>query len=192
MFDAGQQGTMRNPDIAAGFVQDFYISPISIQQDENHASHESDTYTIEKGGSVTVGAAKATFVKFDMGEHGQESMTAGGQMAVGSVLEVSDGRNTETIVPAIIYANDGTQQFRTSSSRVLNASIDLVAMNVGMGGEKSSVTIGVRRDSHDHHHHSPEALIVEASIKPFISLVWTGTVLMFAGFILAILKRVSS
>ena len=35
----------------------------------------------------------------------------------------------------------------------------------------------------------PERLVVEASIKPFMSLLWGGMVLMIAGFGLAILKR---
>jgi cytochrome c biogenesis factor len=32
-------------------------------------------------------------------------------------------------------------------------------------------------------------LIVEASIKPFIGLVWVGTLIMFIGFFVAMMKR---
>jgi cytochrome c biogenesis factor len=35
----------------------------------------------------------------------------------------------------------------------------------------------------------PEVLMVEASVKPFISVVWGGTVIMLVGFVLAIIKR---
>ena len=34
-----------------------------------------------------------------------------------------------------------------------------------------------------------ESLTVEASIKPFISLVWTGILIMVAGFIISAFRR---
>jgi cytochrome c-type biogenesis protein CcmF len=36
----------------------------------------------------------------------------------------------------------------------------------------------------------PETLVVEASVKPFINLVWVGTVTLVVGFFLTILRRV--
>jgi cytochrome c-type biogenesis protein CcmF len=35
-----------------------------------------------------------------------------------------------------------------------------------------------------------ETLIVEASIKPYINLVWMGTVTLVVGFIITIVRRV--
>jgi cytochrome c biogenesis factor len=35
-----------------------------------------------------------------------------------------------------------------------------------------------------------ETLVVEASIKPFINLVWMGTVTLLIGMILTIMRRV--
>ena len=35
-----------------------------------------------------------------------------------------------------------------------------------------------------------ETLVVEASVKPFINLVWMGTVTLLVGFILTIVRRV--
>jgi len=37
--------------------------------------------------------------------------------------------------------------------------------------------------------HAPEALVVEASIKPYINLLWGGTLVMMLGFVLSIFKR---
>jgi len=36
---------------------------------------------------------------------------------------------------------------------------------------------------------APESLVIDASVKPLISLLWGGTVVMMAGFVLAFLKR---
>ncbi len=34
-----------------------------------------------------------------------------------------------------------------------------------------------------------EVLSIEASIKPFINLVWSGVILMVIGFIISVVKR---
>jgi cytochrome c-type biogenesis protein CcmF len=102
-------------------------------------------------------------------------------MAVGSVLEVTDGKTKEIVTPMTVYGADGQQSSRPSESKLLNATVQLVSMNVGGigGANASTVTIGVYR----------EALVVDASVKPFIGLVWVGTIVMFFGVILATKRR---
>ncbi len=125
-----------------------------------------------------------------MGANAEEAMMEeAGNMAVGSVLELTDGKAKETITPVTVYGTDGRQTFKPIQSALMNATVQLVSMNVGgMGSSSSAVTIGVRRDGEAEHQHE-EALVVEASVKPFISLVWAGTLVMFAGFIIAMMKR---
>ncbi|MEO8168747.1 MAG: cytochrome c-type biogenesis CcmF C-terminal domain-containing protein, partial [bacterium] len=187
MFQAGEQGLMRNPDIASFLTRDIYISPVSLDQSENHAGNE--TYTIPKGETVSMGVVKATFVKFDMNAHSTEAMTSGQQgMAIGSVLTLSDGKSTETITPLAHYGSDGTPTYTPTASKLVGGFVQLVSMNVGMSGEgASTVTVNVQR-SHELTE-SSETLVVEASIKPYIGLLWAGTVVMIIGFIFAIIKR---
>jgi cytochrome c-type biogenesis protein CcmF len=190
MFDGGQQGMMRNPDIKSFLTSDFYISPISLEQPEPNTGDHGNTYTIEKGKTITLGQYKATFVKFDMNSHSQDAMTGGGagDMAVGSVLEVTDGKTKETVTPMMMYSVDGRPTYKPSQSQLMNATVQLVSMNIGgMGPDPSSVTIDVRHAGEGRQ--SVDALIVEASIKPFIGLVWAGTLVMFVGFFVAMMKR---
>jgi cytochrome c-type biogenesis protein CcmF len=192
MFDAGQQGTMKNPDIKSFLTSDFYISPISLEQSqEDHADHAGDVYTIEKGKTISIGGFRTTFVKFDMNAHSGNAMASGAasDMAVGSVLEVTDGKTKEIVTPMTVYGADGRQTSTPSESKLLNATIQLVSMNVGGmdGANASSVTVGVQRGQEAHAHQ--EALVVEASIKPFIGCVWVGTFLMFFGVIVAAMRR---
>jgi cytochrome c-type biogenesis protein CcmF len=193
MFEAGEQGLMRNPDIASFLTKDVYISPVSLDQPASDAEHdghdhENEMYTIPKGETVSLGAVKAKFVKFDMNAHSNDAMMSGGQgMAIGSVLELTDGATSETITPVAHYGTNGEPTYESSPSKLINGHIQLVSMNVGMGGSKSTITVKVQRT-----HASapaPETLVVEASIKPYINLLWGGTVVMIAGFILAMFKR---
>ena len=109
-------------------------------------------------------------------------------MSVGSVVELTDGKRKETITPVTIYSPDGRQTFKPSQSKLLNATVQLVSMNVGgMGSNASAITIDVRRDGTTTV--GKEALVVEVSTKPLIGLVWAGSLIMFLGFTLATMKR---
>ncbi len=188
MFDAGDQGLMRNPDIASFLTRDVYLSPVSLDQTDTH-DHDNEIYNLTKGEPFSIGDVKATFVKFDMNSHATAAMSTGdpGGMTIGAVLELKNGSYSETIVPAVFYPTGGTPQFTPKQSKLINGDVSVVGMNVGEGGSKSVITVSVHR-AHDH---APtnEAFVVEASIKPFIILVWLGTVVMTGGFFLAMFKR---
>lgn len=188
MFDAGQQGTMRNPDIASSLTGDFYLSPVSLEEPISDQADHGDIYTIEKGKAVSLGQFRATFVRFDMNSHSEGATMNGGGMSVGSVLELTDGNRMETITPVTVYLPDGRQTSRPSQSKLLDATVQLVSMNVGgMGSSNSAITIDVRREGETTR--KMEVLVVEVSTKPFIGLVWLGSVVMFFGFILAGIRR---
>jgi cytochrome c-type biogenesis protein CcmF len=185
MFNASEQGIMKNPDIASFLTRDVYLSPLSLEHSAGEAGG-SGQYTLPKGQAVVIGRARATFLNFDMSGHAREAMTAGGGgMTVGSVVEVTDGTSRETITPLTVYGGSDQPTYRPADSKLLNASVRLVTMDVGMKGGGSSVVVEVLPAGAA----QSEVLIVDASIKPYINLLWGGTVLMMAGFALAILKR---
>lgn len=189
MFSNGEQGVMRNPDISASFMKDIYLSPVSLNQpDAQDHTHAHESYTLPKGESVSMGGVQARFVRFDMGEHGSETTMGGPDgMTIGSVLELSNGSANETIVPVAVYKPNSAPTYTPITSRLMNANVQLVGMNVGMGGGGSTVTVEVQRDDDAHAH--GETLVVQASVKPFVSLLWIGTVIMFGGVVLSIIRR---
>jgi len=36
-----------------------------------------------------------------------------------------------------------------------------------------------------------EVLVIEASVKPFINLVWFGVIVILAGFVVSMIRRIS-
>jgi cytochrome c-type biogenesis protein CcmF len=117
-------------------------------------------------------------------------MTAEGMsdgMVVGSVLQLTRDAESETVIPMLVQRPNGDVQHRNVESRLLNAGVELMSMSVGEGGSHSTITIGVLQEGDSSQ--QEEALLVEASIKPFINLLWAGTILMMIGFVLSILKR---
>ena len=187
MYETGEQGTMRTPDIKSFLTQDLYCSPVSLTHTESLAGQGGETVSIKKGETVSLGDVKAKFVKFDMGSHGMDAMTTGGGMSVGSVIELSSPEGKETVTPVAVYTQQRTPAFKPAASKLLGADLELVSMNIDMGSKQSTVTLEVVRPGAA----APagEVLEVEASIKPFIDLVWTGTILLFIGLIISMLQR---
>ena len=185
MFEAGQGGLMRNPDIASTFMKDFYVSPIQFSADEERA--DSQTYTLEKGKSVAIGNVQARLVGFDMDNHQNPPGGGSGGMAVGSILEFSLGSDKERITPVAVYQKGQAPRAKPATSRLMNADVLLLGMNVGGGASASSVTVSVQHQNAQAS--TGEVLVVEASVKPLISLVWGGTLVIMLGFAFTLMKR---
>ena len=86
---------------------------------------------------------------------------------------------------------DQQPTFFGAKSKLLGGEIELTQMSIGgMGDGKSAIQIQLKKEgeamqSMQH----KEVLVVEASVKPFINLVWVGTVLVLIGFFITILRR---
>ncbi|MGA7160299.1 MAG: cytochrome c biogenesis protein CcsA [Bacteroidota bacterium] len=187
MFETGDQGTMRRPDIKSFLTNDIYVSPVSLDRSETVAENNGEMFSIKKGETVSLGNVKATFVKFDMGNHGADAMTSGTGMTVGSVLELSSGEGKETVTPVAVYTQQSAPTFKPAASKLLGANVQLVSMNIDMGSKQSMVTLEVVRPNMLP---APgEVLEIEASMKPFIGLVWSGTILLFIGLIVSMFHR---
>lgn len=187
MFEYGEQGVMRNPDIKSFVTRDLYLSPISLDRIAGSGESGGETVSIKKGETISLGDVRATFVKFDMGSNGSDAMAGGGAMTVGSVLELKSDQGKETVTPIAVYNQQSAPRFTPVPSKLLGANVQLVSMNIDMESKQSTVTLEVIRP---HAAIQPaEALMVEASVKPFMNLVWSGTILLFIGLIISMFHR---
>jgi cytochrome c-type biogenesis protein CcmF len=186
MFEVPQQGIMRNPDIVSRLTSDFYVSPISLEPAQQGAAQEE--HELAKGSTIALGDAKMTFVRFDMGPVGGGMGAHNATAAITAVLEVQRGNDRETLHPAIKRRETGESEYHPALSKVLGTEVRLLTMSIGMNAESpSTIVVGLQRP--DASPDQPEVLMVEASVKPFIIVLWGGTVIMLVGFVLAIIKR---
>ena len=185
MFDTENQGMMRNPDILSLLTHDVYVEPLGLEQNKM----DSDgNVLLHKGESATVGNATVTFTDFDMTSH--DPAKSDGGMKVGVVLEITSMYDKERIVPYVMMGG-GTPQYFGAESKILGTTVLLNTMSIGgMGDGRSAIQISLaQKDSIPSGVNAKEILAVEASVKPFISLVWVGTLLVFTGFIISIQRR---
>jgi hypothetical protein len=172
---------MRNPDIASTFTRDFYLSPVSLENQE--AAGAESTVVLERSRTTQLGDAQVTFERFDMTPHGGAGENPAGGMPIGAVLTLSRGGRTETLTPVTVFRPGAAPTYREAVSVLLDGPVRLAAVSAGM---PSTVTL-VLPGGGGHVHQ--EVLVVEASVKPFIGAVWVGTIVMMIGFGLAVGKR---
>ena len=180
--------TMRNPDIAMFLTRDFYISPVSLEQ-EGQAGHGDETYHLKKGVPTEAGDLTLKFIGFEMNHESQEKMMSSTGFAIGATIEVNRGGNTEVVTPVTMYKEGSSPTYQNALLRNTKTSIQLLHVNVDMNTKESSVAVAILHDGDSVPQSKTEVLVVEASVKPFISLLWTGTGILFIGFIISILRR---
>ncbi|KAB2925244.1 MAG: hypothetical protein F9K22_03905 [Bacteroidetes bacterium] len=184
MFDTENQGVMRNPDIESFLTHDIYITPSGLEQAEADAS---GTIVLHKEESVTVNGAVIAFSAFDMTSH--DASSSGSGMKVGIVLDITKGKEKERVVPTVVMGG-GRPEYNGADSKLLGTRIELKGLNIGgMGDGRSAVQFTLADRGNMPALAAKETLVIEASIKPFISLVWVGTLLVLTGFVLSIQRR---
>ncbi|MBP6673391.1 MAG: hypothetical protein KA247_09590, partial [Bacteroidetes bacterium] len=108
---------------------------------------------------------------------------------IGAKIEIVLGNEKETVVPYVIY-NGKEQKYFGVESKLLGTQIDFLAMSIGgMGDGSSAIQLALKNAGGIPLSGKSEALVAEASVKPFISFVWIGTLMMLTGFVIAILRR---
>ncbi|MGK9475447.1 cytochrome c-type biogenesis CcmF C-terminal domain-containing protein [Melioribacter sp. OK-6-Me] len=174
---------MREPDILVGLTKDFYVAPVSY--DEENPSDGGETINMKKGDVIDYRGMKIEFTNFILPED-MTAMMSGGKFKIGANLRVTYNGKTFNLEPYMESAS-GQQEFHNAELKEADLKIALANMNA-TGGE---ITIVLQPLSSENIpiQTPKEVLTVEVSIKPFISLVWLGVVVMVIGFIISASRR---
>ncbi len=178
------EGILKNPDIANLITKDVYLSPMALE--EPKAYSQDDIVTIHKGEEKEVKGMKVKFIDFDRSKFSQESMQEGKDNIMGAELEITSGYEKEKIT-----AEQKISQGETENIPVKLKSNDRYTFylsNVTVSGE-TSIELGIVDDQAIKDPEAPEMLVLTASTKPFINLVWGGTVVMVLGFFFSLYSR---
>lgn len=171
-----RESAFLEPGIVYYPTKDLYVSPKSLETiggDPTAVLGKGEKTTVPQDSSVTV-----RFEKFDMSRAATEQMqgavlnvsTADTSMFVTAYRSI-DGRFSMTTIPGtdlkVGFAELLANQEELSNSQ---ARIRFASASVESPQERQAIT-------------------VEVSIKPFISFVWGGVIIMVAGFFISILRR---
>ena len=179
------EGVMKNPDIANLFVKDLYLSPMSLEVAGDFSPQDMGTF--KKGEEVTLHGMKIRFMDVDMTKFNREALDDGNKENImGALLEVTtpDG-NIHQLTAEQKFTPNGMENIPIKLGPYDPYTFYLLKMSVS---EETVMELAVVDESKPQEE-MPETLILTASIKPFINLVWGGTIVMVLGFYFSLLSR---
>ena len=183
---------MRNPDYAAFLTRDFYIEPVSLEDvaPPTASTGNGSTLQLKKGESKALGDATVTFLRFDTNHKGMEATTGAGNFPVGVVLQVKRGSTIEEVTPVTVYRGAEKVEMKRATTKDGSIGFDLIAMNIGTQSIPSTIDLAITGNVLS----APpvakaQLLVVEASVKPFMSVVWTGAVFILFGLIVSLTTK---
>jgi len=180
---------VREPAILTLLTKDIYFSPLGYDPGgETQNQHSHNHVSLEKGKSTEFDGATISFIRFNMAPETMQLMSEGKDFQMGAVLEVEkDGNKTE--VELLRKQTDGNVKFTSFESEDMNLKINLENLSASVIEIALSSLDGTENTDENTPTVGNEVLSVTASIKPFVSLVWVGVLIMVFGFFIAMTRR---
>jgi len=179
---------MREPDILVGFTKDFYVAPVGYSEGEDTGHNHGNTVSLSKGNTTEYNGIKITFESFEMPKDAMSSMSSGGEFKIGAILKVVADGKEYTVKPRLVIQGEGRKS-EAAELKDKNLRFEIVNMNAGSGMVELEITNLNETTESKNAEVQKEVLTVEASIKPYISLVWFGVIFMVIGFTVAVYRR---
>lgn len=186
-------GLMRHPDLINFLSRDFYLAPLSLEEAEDGRERR---FELTKGSDVTHGGLRITFDGFDLSHMDKAAAADGGAFRLGVRLSVQEEGvpRTKEITLLMLNSGAGDSQFPivpylSSQQRLYEFRLVRIAPDQETPS-RSTIEIAVTLPAEMAGESKPETLVVEASVKPLINLVWVGTVTLVVGFFVTIVRRV--
>jgi cytochrome c-type biogenesis protein CcmF len=178
---------MREPAILNLFSKDIYLEPLGYDEGTNQqANANGETISLEKGKTIEFKGTKITFDKFDVSPETMSAMQQGKDFQLGADLTLEANGKTEEF-ELFRKSISGQIQFTDYVSKNSDLKIQLLNLNAQMielaiSSPKATQEPVVQKPKQ-------EVLTVTARIKPYISLLWIGVIVMVVGFFVAVARR---
>jgi cytochrome c-type biogenesis protein CcmF len=154
--------------------------------DEPSPYSPDELHTFKKGEEKDINGMKIKFIDFDMSKFDKDNMSKGKENIMAAEFEVTINGKTEKLVPEQHISESGSNSIPARLAG--NDDFTFLLTKLSVAGE-SAVDIAIIDETKPSKPEAPETLVLTASIKPFINLVWGGTIVMVLGFYLALVTR---
>jgi cytochrome c-type biogenesis protein CcmF len=170
-----EQSLMRKPAIFRELFRDVYVVPTAIQEAQGNV-HQLD---LIKGQPITMHGATITFQRFEVSQTDE-----GHGMLVQCIVEVTLGESSE-VLSLPFSATGGRMEGMPIALTVLpNTSFRVAAISV----EQKLIRVIAEESAAGAV--QPPTMVVQASSKPLMSVMWLGTMFLCLGCVVAVARRV--
>jgi cytochrome c-type biogenesis protein CcmF len=173
------QGNMREPDIKYGWITDIYIAPLELRKDNSHTHGSS--LILKKGESKKVQDMTIKFNSFNMSSDHQT-----GNFVVGAKLIVEIKDKIYEVTPFIKMGKNKS----VSQLVEINKNIKVKLTSIDADSKVIQLEFEGLNENTEMQHNHKDQLLVEVSEKPFMNILWFGTIILTLGTILAIYNRI--
>jgi cytochrome c-type biogenesis protein CcmF len=167
----GNESYFHRPAILRGLASDLYIAPQGLEMIGGNRQIE-----LARGEPYALGDADLTFLGFET-----QGMGADHGMTVLARIRVRSGEAEEVVALQYTVARGGAETPPVEPSLTPGLNLTLHRMSVESGR--------ILVLAEDLASPPTEVLAVEVSTKPLINLLWTGTLLLGVGCIIALVRR---
>lgn len=179
------RGMMREPDVKSSILIDLYISPLERRTFEQRPAGHS--LILNKGETKNIDDYAITFINYKMSSHADTP----GAISIGAELEISKDEQKTLVIPVMIITgkNRNSQPIHMGLSEDLHSSPTIAL--TGVNADSKSIQIIISGlPGHDHvTNAAPEQLIVEISEKPFMNILWAGSIILLIGAYFSLHRR---
>jgi cytochrome c-type biogenesis protein CcmF len=180
-FSEMDGGLMREPSVLNYWTKDFYISPLSYDEGKNK-SHRGKEVSLSKGESKVVDGVNFTFNDFDLPDDFVSKMQSGEKFTLGVNLTADIDGKKYSVDPQQIMDHGKTINL---PAKLENGFIVKIVSIKAAGSVKLNII-----SPSDKQVAPKEVFSANISIKPFVSFIWIGVLIMGLGFIFSILYRI--
>jgi len=177
---------MREPAILEGFLKDFHIAPLGYTDGTEEQPAGKNIVMLDKEKPYEFNGALITFIGFNFSDKAREAMMAGTDFEIGAKLKINL-KGKENNYEAVMKTTGGNKELipvelKDANIRITMESMDAsgkVALNISNLDKEQDSSVKQPR----------EVLSIEASVKPFISLVWIGVLITVTGLAVSAVRR---
>jgi cytochrome c-type biogenesis protein CcmF len=177
---------IREPAILNLFSKDVYLAPLGYDEGTNENTADGEIVKLQKGVSTEYQGSKITFEKFDISSETMADMQAGKDFQMGAVLTIeTNGKKDEfellrKSVSGQVVFTEYVSENAGIKIKLTNLTAEMIEVSIASINEPQQQVVEQPKQ---------EVLTVTASIKPYISLVWIGVIVMVLGFFVAVARR---
>jgi cytochrome c-type biogenesis protein CcmF len=173
--------SVQNPDVLHEWNKDFYIAPVNLMRRPS-----GNRLILGKDEVQTVQGYSIKFTGFKMYQDPNTLNSDNTQpIKIGAYLEITKDDVVERIEPTLTIIAGKAPQIQPATLQA-NPAVKVALVNIDANNRRIMIDVeGLGASSALPN----EALIIEASVKPFINVLWLGTYIVFFGFCLSIYRR---
>jgi cytochrome c-type biogenesis protein CcmF len=187
-FSEQTQSVIRNPDIIHFLLRDVYIESLIA---EDSSTNEEQRIELQKGISRTYEGLSLTFIGFDFPADQRAAMMEGKSFEILAVLKLLEGKKDTTISLKMRRTIEQVTFFPTvyQTKDLQRLEFTFVKIIPPQGDNPKAAVEFTVRHLDDRSAQKKETLTIEATVKPYINLVWIGTMILLFGLVVTLTRR---